>query len=88
MAFSQEFSTDTDVTELSAREQRLVYLVTYSRADLEKIPSRESFAKAVTEGWKKTSGTELLQYVVSRELHANVTDGESTSDCHYHMAPK
>ena len=29
--------------------QRIVYIVTYSRADMTKFPTRESFAKAVTE---------------------------------------
>ena len=30
--------------------QRLVYLITYSRADTVKFPTRESFGEAVLEG--------------------------------------
>ena len=61
--------------ELGVREQRLVYLVTYSRADLEKAPTRESFAEAVTVTWMQTTGVRVLQqWVVTRELHANMID--------------
>ena len=45
--------------ELGVREQRLVYLVTYSRADLEKVPTRESFAQAVTLAWMETTGVRV-----------------------------
>ena len=74
--------------ELGVREQRLVYLVTYSRADLEKAPTRESFAEAVTVGWMQTTGVRVQQWVVAREMHANMTDSTSCNIFHYHMALK
>ena len=74
--------------ELGVREQRLVYLVTYSRADLEKAPTRESFAEAVTVGWMQTTGVRVQQWVVAREMHANMTDSTSCKIFHYHMALK
>lgn len=49
--------------QLSVREQRLVYLVTYSRADLEKVPTRKAFAEAVKEAWLKTTGVRVTQWV-------------------------
>ena len=70
--------------ELGVREQRLVYLVTYSRADLEK----ESFAEAVTVAWMQTTGVRVQQWVVAREMHANMTDNTSCNIFHYHMALK
>jgi len=47
--------------QLTVREQRLVYLVTYSRADLEKVPTRKAFAEAVKEAWLKTTGVRVTQ---------------------------
>ena len=74
--------------ELGVREQRLVYLVTYSRADLEKAPTRESFAEAVTEAWMQTTGVRVQQWVVAREMQANMTDSTRCNIFHYHMALK
>ena len=34
---------------LEAGRQRIVYLITYSRADVVKFPSKESFSHAVIE---------------------------------------
>ena len=37
---------------LGLQTQRMVYLITYSRADTSKFPTRESFSEAVIEAWK------------------------------------
>lgn len=73
-------------SSLRSREQRLVYLVTYSRADLEKIPNREAFAEMVSLAWMEMAGVKVVQWVVARELHADAEATESHS--HYHMAMK
>ncbi|KAM7449672.1 hypothetical protein ABFA07_002349 [Porites harrisoni] len=71
---------------LRNREQRLVYLVTYSRADVEKVATREAFAEKVSLGWMEMTGVKVVQWVVARELHADA--GVSESNSHYHMAMK
>lgn len=57
--------------ELAVREQRLVYLVTYSRADLEKVPTRESFAEAVTLAWMQT--TVVKDTLEKEAIERNIT---------------
>ena len=52
---------------LQTESQRLVYLITYSRIDATKFPTRESFSKAVLEGWQNR-GMQVLQWVVSLEI--------------------
>ena len=49
----------------------MVYLITYSRADLDKIPTREAFAEAVKGAWAATTGANLQQWTVAREMHAS-----------------
>ena len=60
--------------------------MTYSRADLEKIPTREAFAEKVSLGWMEMTGVKVVQWVVARELHTQ--PGASASHSHYHMAMK
>ena len=71
---------------LRSREQPLVYLVTYSRAEVEKVPTREAFTEKVSLGWMEMKGVKVVQWVVARELHADA--GVSESNLHYHMAMK
>ena len=74
---------------LEAGRQRIVYLITYSRADVVKFPSKESFSHAVIEVWQKI-GVRVLQWVVSIEGHHNSdsANGDNTNQYHYHMAVK
>ena len=51
-------------SEVHVREQRIVYLITYSRADLEKIPTRQTFAETVCEAFAETT-----RATVNRFLH-------------------
>ena len=68
----------------------MVYIVTYSRADTQKFPTRKSFADAVLEAWT-TSGLEIEHWVVSLEAHIN-EDTQCADELmnlyHYHMALK
>lgn len=67
--------------------QRSVYLITYSKADEEIIPSRESFACVILDAWSTVMDNPVVQWVVSKEKHNNVEEG-SESSWHYHMAIK
>jgi len=68
---------------MSPRSVRKTHLITYSKADLKKFPSRETFALAVTDSFKiGTSNIAVVQWVCCREKH-------KTSDAmHYHPALK
>ena len=55
---------------LSESAVRQVHLVTYSQADLEKFPSRRSFAEAVVCSFNGANAN-ILQWVCCREPHKN-----------------
>ena len=77
-------------TSLQSEDQRLIYLMTYSRADTSHFPSRSSFSEAVLEGWENC-GVRVLHWVVSLEAHAdtdNSVSNEINNSYHYHMAVK
>lgn len=67
--------------ELREASVRQVYLVTYSQADLERFPTRRSFADAILEAFNSSTNVVILQWVCSAEKHR---DGGT----HYHMAIK
>ena len=85
---SEIFTMSEGESEVHVREQHIVYLITYSRADLEKIPTRQTFAETVCEAFAKTTHATVKQWVVSREMHASTTDSTSANIFHYHMALK
>ena len=70
------------------REQRVVYLATYSRADLNKIPTREAFAEALAQAWIETADVKIQQWVVSMEQHSAASCSNAENSCHFHMALK
>ena len=65
---------------MNARAVRQVYLITYSHADLEKFPSRYSFAEAVVRSFNSFN-TKVEHWVCCKEAH-------ETTGYHYHMAIK
>ena len=67
------------------RQQRQVYLITYSRANLTAFPSREIFATAIVNAFEKSTAAKVLHWVVSAELHNDCDEERGT---HYHMAVK
>ena len=69
-----------DGNNLTEKNIRSVYLITYSQADLTKFPSREDFAAAVVKSFENGTGN-VLQWCCSREKHKKF--GE-----HYHLALK
>ena len=82
----------SDMAALKNSDQRIVYLVTYSRADTRKFPTRQAFAEAVLNAWAHNS-VRILHWVVSLEAHAETgadTDTESPAmnQHHFHMALK
>ena len=42
---------DMNLTELSARDMRKVYMITYSQGNLEKCPDRKTFAEFVLKAF-------------------------------------
>lgn len=66
----------------TARHQALVYLITYSRAELTKVPERENFAIIICEAFNQCTESTPVHWVVSREEH----EAEGTNPLHYHMA--
>ena len=77
--------SNNDVRE---REQRLVCLITYSRADLEKIPTRETFSEVVTQAWMAATGVKIKQWVVALEYYSDASSSEAQNSCHFHMVLK
>lgn len=65
---------------LNARQQRQVYLITYSQADMRRFPTRESFSTAVLQAFAPTPATPV-RWVCGKEKHQ---DG----NYHYHIAVK
>ena len=70
----------TDDEHLRSRDVRMVYLVTYSQADLQKFETRKDFAHAVVLCFGRVN-CGVLQWCCSHEKHKS--GGE-----HYHLALK
>jgi hypothetical protein len=75
------------MASLKSYHQRLVYLITYSRADIAKFPTKQQFADAVLEAWK-SCGITISHWVVSIEGHAVTDSNDDMNMYHYHMALK
>ena len=77
------------MASLDLQTQRMVYIITYSRADTSKFPTRESFSEAVIEAWKFFA-INILHWVVCIEAHANLRfeSGDDLNYYHFHMALK
>ena len=72
------------VQNVQPKNARLVYLITYSQADLSLVPERESFALLVIHAFENADPLlpcNILQWVCSMEHHGN-------GGVHYHMAVK
>lgn len=78
-----ECTDDHELNVLTPQQIRSVYLLTYSQADLNIFPDRESFASAVSEAILKCDGprAKLIQWTCSQESHKK-------RGKHYHMAIK
>ena len=66
------------------KNARLVYLITYSRADISLVPTRETFAMLILHAFENgdpSSPCNVVQWVCSKEPH-------SDNGIHYHMAVK
>lgn len=68
-------SFDSNV-EIGSRDLRRVYLITYSQADVNKFPTRQSFANAVLAAFAETN---VVHWCCSKEHHQK-------SGVHYHMS--
>jgi len=83
---SDEVSSDGNAVPSSSpevmgvRTVRQVYLLTYSQANLQRFPTRKSFADAVMNSFEERPAN-IMHWVCSREQHQN-------GGHHYHMALK
>ena len=69
---------------LHSHQVRFVYLITYSQADLDLVPTREEFLANVLDSFSNadpSSPVEVVQWACSKEEHRD-------SGSHYHMAVK
>ena len=72
---------------LGIRQERQVYLLTYSRANMSVLPSRLCQCCTVVNTFETTTVAKVLQWVVSLEQH-NDASSEQEHGYHYHMAVK
>ena len=70
----------------ASESQRVVYIITYSRADTEKF-RRETFGEAIIEAWNSFN-IEISHWVVSMEGHATTDADGDLNKYHFHMAVK
>ncbi len=69
-----------ELKQLSGRVLRKCYVITYSRADMSKFPTKREFAEGVVEAFSQgNSNAKVKHWVCCKETHA---DG----GFHYHMA--
>lgn len=73
---------DFQTQQMAKRSARRTYLVTYSQADREKFPTRESFGEIVREAFNSGSGKIAVQYYAC-SLEPHKEGGE-----HYHVSVK
>lgn len=60
---------------------RSVYLMTYSTADLEKVPDRQTFIDIIIDSFNKNGDARIIQYACAMEQHENGAP-------HYHAVIK
>ena len=66
-------------SDLKTHQARTTYLITYSQADLEKIPTRKDFAQLVVDGFNQgRKVNRVIQWACSKEKHTD-------EGCHYHL---
>ena len=68
-------------------QQRLVYIVTYSRANTEQFPIRRSFSDAVVEALRFSRVT-VQQCVVCLEGHVQTGSNDEMNRYHHHYGIK
>ena len=66
------------MSELRNRQQSTIYLVTYSWADLSKVPTRQIFAEIIVKAFAQLDVAKVAHWVVSQENH----DDNETSIWH------
>ena len=73
--------TTVVMSQLNVRRVRQVYLITYSRASADVVPSRNAFAEKVLAAFEACGTARVMMWVCSQEFHR---DG----GLHYHMSVK
>ena len=62
-------------------------MVTYSRADLSKVPTRQIFAEIIVKAFEQLDVAKVAHWVVSQENHDD-NETEQAFGTHHHMAIK
>ena len=71
---------------LRSRQQCIVYLVTYSRADLSKVPTKQVFADIVVKAFEHLDVAKVAHWVVAHNDYDKEIAGAFGT--HYHIALK
>ena len=79
--FLNDDDDDDDFVNEPEPNSRSVYMITYSRADLQKVPNKEAFAEIITEAFNRSGAAKIKQYICCIEKHK---DGAP----HYHICIK
>ena len=75
-----EIEDELDNESLRNRQVRRVYLITYSQANADSFPTRESFVSIIQDAFT-ANNIQLLQWVCAKENHEQ-------SGFHFHMSVK
>ena len=75
-----EIEDQLDNESLRDRQVRRVYLITYSQANADSFPTRESFVSIIQDAFT-ANNIQLLQWVCAKENHEQ-------SEFHFHMSVK
>ena len=73
---------------LLSRQQCMAYLVTYSCADLQKLPSREAFAAMVVNAFEQLDVVKVAYWVVGQEDHTITRKVQNSVRIPYHIASR
>ncbi len=75
-------SDDFQLSQMKKNQMRRAYLITYSRADLQLFPTRESFGRAIADAFSEGAGKVAVEYFACA-LENHQDEGK-----HYHVAVK
>ena len=79
---NEGFDSGPEPSTQISNTTRRQYLITYSRANMNKFPTRESFAKAVVDSFSTSGKIVINHWACCLEEH------ENTSGQYYHMCVK
>ena len=79
LSFADESNDNIETSELNVCQSRLVYLITYRKADLKTFPKRPYFTKAVIDFFQRTGSIPVNYWTCCFEPYQK-------SGAHFHLA--